>query len=120
MPNSPLRSASGVRRILAATLLASTLAACEALEHAASRVTDRSGAFAALPVGPAGADRKAVLAAMGTPRQNVLGNVAGLEVELMTFEDCKSQYTVTLFKNRVWTKLSLPLSLTTPPTKKEN
>lgn len=98
-------------RLLATTLVVSALSACDALEGAAARVTDRSTAFAGLAVGASGADRTAVLAAMGTPKDSVLANAAGYEIVVMTFEDCKTYYAVTLYNNRTWSKFATPRSL---------
>lgn len=100
------------RRLPAAALLVTALAACDALDRAASRVTDRSTAFAGLAVGASGADRTAVLAAMGTPKDSVLANAGGYEIVVMTFEDRKSYYAVTLYNNRTWSKVATPRALT--------
>lgn len=106
------RPPSWLSRALLVVLVGATfgMMGCAKIDEWSTRLSDRQEAFAAIPVGPSGADRKATIAAMGNPLTTSLTNAGGLELVILTFEDRKSRYEVALLNNKAWWKKSAPLS----------
>ncbi len=86
------------------------------VDQLTSEFRDRREAFSSLPVGiDRGASRQEVVVAMGTPLVSQLTNVAGVQVETLSFADAHSKYEVTLISGRTWVKSATPKSINRSP-----